>query len=66
MELKVSMHPELNIFPIEMRAPYWRWGEMCSVLDSGVGGVVMFSTSLCVSCVRLMEGSITWMSFVVF
>ena len=62
--MKVSVNPPSHSYPINMRDPDLRWGEMCAVLDVGVWRVFGIRTSIWVACMRLTLGSIAWGQFV--
>ena len=63
--MKVAVHSSSHSCPIDMRYPYYRWGEMCDVLAVGIRRGFSFSTYLWVAYMRLLLGSITWRLFVI-
>ena len=59
------MHPLLNSFPIYMRAPDFRWGNMWAVHAAWVKKGFIFSSALWLACMMMPPVSMNWGSFVI-
>ena len=59
------MHTPLHSFPIDMRDPDFRRGEIFDVLSVWVSRVFRLSSALWVDCMRLPSSSMTWRAFLI-
>ena len=57
--VNVAVHPLSHSCPMDISAPGWRWGEMCSVLALVEIKGLSWSPALCFSCMMLPSGRIT-------
>ena len=57
--VNVDVQPSSHIFPIEISAPDWRCGKMCTVLSLVDNKCIRLSSELRVACMRLPSGRIS-------
>ena len=58
LAMNMDVHPSLHIWPVDMREPDWRWGEMLSVLYLVGSSGLRWNYDLWVSCIPY--GIRTW------
>ena len=63
--MNVAVHISLQSCHINMMNPNCRSGDICAVLAVWVRRGVRFSNDPCVDFMRLLLGSITWVSFAI-
>ena len=63
--VKVATHPSLQSFPIDLRAPDCRWGNMWYVRATWVKRGYRFISALWVACMMLKSGRMTWGMFLI-
>ena len=58
--VKFDIKPSLHTLPIDLRDLDCRWGKICGVLDAWVKRGFRFSSALCMACMILPSGRMTW------